>query len=561
MIEGWIDDGCPETDANVPGSGVEPGDNRIAELHRGDAEHPPSSGTLNDFHEESGSLKARKNVENLTSDEIDRLGRAIERMRSLDAYWQDERSWGYWGRLHGNNCQHAWEEFLTWHRAYLYFHEQQLQDIDPAVTLPYWDWTQFDQDWQIGTVDSGVIPQAYQCWLDAQALDALSGRVPDDWLAKLKTLGTRRFGSANRLFAAAGIDYAPLLDPTTLQPAPANAPTQLVIDQLQRVNPLWHRLRWPGPNNPNPDTSPIFQAYPTPDDIERVLQLPDFFQFASGPDSNHFFGALENVHNLMHNFAGGINPFWEKSLQSLPSSSAYDPQNRYEPMYGDMVSAGVTAFDPIFWAHHSNVDRLWAEWQKRHPGAEPDNLDSSLAPWSMTVRDTLSTSRMGYEYVTSAHVFETNPEAAFTRFRSGSAGVPKAALTRHKRAEIRLHRVKFSVHGGCFVRAFLNQPEANLQTPVRDNERFVGQVSLFSGYCVGGPGHCEPPPDDRRKYDLRHRHRKTPANFRIDATDAVRRLAAKGETEFRVTLVVMDLHGREKKNGLWMHAVSLVFVD
>lgn len=22
------------------------------------------------------------------------------------------------------------------------------------------------------------------------------------------------------------------------------------------------------------------------------------------------------------------------------------------------------AFDPIFWVHHANVDRLWASWQR-----------------------------------------------------------------------------------------------------------------------------------------------------------------------------------------------------
>jgi tyrosinase len=533
----------------------------LAALHRGDAAHPPSGGVINDYHDEAGSLKARKNIESMTDEEKARFRAAVQRMRSLDAYTQDERSFGYWGRLHGNNCQHAWEEFLTWHRAYLYFFEQQLQDVDPAVTLPYWDWTQYDQDWQIGTVDSGVIPADYQCWLDAEALDGLKGQIPDDWMARLKTLGTTRFGSANRLFAAAGIAYVPLLDPVTFQPAPANNPTQAVMDALQRVNPLWHRLRWPGPNNPSPEVSPFFQAYPTPGDIDRILDLTDFFQFGSGPDSNHFFGALENVHNLMHNFSGGINPFWESALSSLPSTSPYDPQNRWEPQYGDMVSAGVTAFDPIFWAHHSNVDRLWAEWQKRHPGTSPDNLDSSLSPWAMTVADTMSTSRMGYEYLRSAHLFETNSDVAFTRFRSAPAGVSAQVLTTYRRAEIRLHRVKFSVHGGCFIRVFLNQPDASPQTSIANNDHYVGQLSLFSGYCVGGPGHCEPPPDERRKFDLRPRHRKTPANFRIDATETVRRLVAQGEKDLHITLVVLDLNGRPKDKALWMKAVSLVFVD
>ncbi len=379
FIESWIDDGCPGTDERTP-SNLESRGDTLEALHRGDAEHPPSRGVVNAFHDQGGTLKARKNVEWMTTEELERFRAAVRKMKSLDAYTQDERSFGFWGRLHGNLCQHGWEEFLTWHRAYLYFFEQQLQDVDPTVTLPYWDWTLYDQDWRVKDVDSGAIPKAYQCWLDAAALDRLAGRIPGDWLDKLRSVKDLTHGSAHRLFRAAGIPYASLLDPTTLKPVPAGSPTQVVLDALEQVNPLWHRLRWPGPNNFSGDVSPIFEAYPTPDDIARILKLDDFFQFGSGPDTNHFFGAVETVHNVMHNFSGGINPVWEATPAFQAQGSAYDPQNRWEPQYGDMVSAGVTAFDPIFWAHHSNVDRLWAEWQKQHPGAKPDNLDSSLLP-------------------------------------------------------------------------------------------------------------------------------------------------------------------------------------
>ena len=69
------------------------------------------------------------------------------------------------------------------------------------------------------------------------------------------------------------------------------------------------------------------------------------------------------------------------------------------------------------------------------------------------------------------------------------------------------------------------------------------------------------PPESRRKYDLRPRHRKTPGNFRIDATDAVGRLRDQGETDFQVNLVVLDIDGTPKSNALWMEGVSLNFKD
>jgi len=35
---------------------------------------------------------------------------------------------------------------------------------------------------------------------------------------------------------------------------------------------------------------------------------------------------------------------------------------------GQMLSVARAGFDPIFYLHHSNVDRLWWNWQQTHPG-------------------------------------------------------------------------------------------------------------------------------------------------------------------------------------------------
>ena len=35
--------------------------------------------------------------------------------------------------------------------------------------------------------------------------------------------------------------------------------------------------------------------------------------------------------------------------------------------YGDMSNTPCAAFDPIFWFHHSNVERLYARWQLMRP--------------------------------------------------------------------------------------------------------------------------------------------------------------------------------------------------
>ena len=161
----------------------------------------------------------------------------------------------------------------------------------------------------------------------------------------------------------------------------------------------------------------------------------------------------------------------------------------------------------------------------------------------------------------SSALFETDSKIPITRFKSAKANVHPAVLASHRRAEVRLHKVQYSTAGGAFIRVFLNEPDAGVNTPTRGNDHFVTQLATFSGDCIGGPGHCDAPKEDRRKFDLRPRHRKTPSNFRIDVTDVIAKLAAQGETDFHINLVVLGIDGTPKPNALWLDAVSLNFKD
>jgi tyrosinase len=60
----------------------------------------------------------------------------------------------------------------------------------------------------------------------------------------------------------------------------------------------------------------------------------------------------------------------------------------------------TSAFDPVFWAHHCMIDRLWYLWQLRWgvTNIPPNYLRQTLAPWALTVQDVLDIHRLGYEY-------------------------------------------------------------------------------------------------------------------------------------------------------------------
>jgi tyrosinase len=114
---------------------------------------------------------------------------------------------------------------------------------------------------------------------------------------------------------------------------------------------------------------------------------------------------------------------------------------------------------------------------------------------------------------------------------------------------------------GFFIRAFLNTPDAGLATPTKGNDNYVGQVAVFTGLCIGGPGHCDVPSPAHNRSDLRPPHHKTPSSFRFNASSAVRKLAAAGTTDLQVNLVVLNLDGTLAADALRLDAVSLNFMD
>ena len=542
-IERWIDAGCAESDA--PRVDVCQDQNLGRAI--GDQTHPPYNGHVNQHRRELNMPRVRKNINTMTSEEFQLYQMAIAEMHRWDNYPLDVRSWTFWAQIHPNDCQHGWEEFLPWHRAYLYEMEKRMQDWDPNVALPYWSWTEYyQQNKALGTgkspgqTDNGFIPLRYGCWVSQDAIDALQGNISAANLNALKRIlwdsgnpEEQVFMSGTRLLKAAGINYPS-------QSEAAYRDINKIFEQLKITNPAWHCARWPGGGS-----GVYFANYPAPQDISEILKTNNFFQFGSGPANDHFFGQLESIHNLMHNFSGGTNPNYVASGT--------------EPQTGDMTSGAVTAYDPIFWGHHSNVDRIWWEWQEQHPGVFADNPNTILSPWKYTVQDMRSIAPLDYEYSLATTHFPTYPNTFMTRFKSEKAGIHESVLGLHRRAEVRLHGVQYHSAPGL-VRVYLNDANANEDTHPHKSDQFVGEFHIFQGQCVGGPGHCDPLPP-RQAGDLRARDRKTPGNVRLDATNTVRSLLEKGETDFDVHLVVLDLDGKPAQNVLKLSSVSLNFSD
>ena len=77
-----------------------------------------------------------------------------------------------------------------------------------------------------------------------------------------------------------------------------------------------------------------------------------------------------------------------------------------------MGSVPVAPNDPVFFLHHCNVDRIWAQWQTTYPpapylptsgAAYGHNLEDPMYPWNTSTSpirptDMLSISALGYQY-------------------------------------------------------------------------------------------------------------------------------------------------------------------
>ncbi|CRG89666.1 hypothetical protein PISL3812_06705 [Talaromyces islandicus] len=114
-------------------------------------------------------------------------------------------------------------------------------------------------------------------------------------------------------------------------------------------------LAWPMPHVLRRNLTLITGWYPHERPQNRTLG-PDFVRNATEKTTGDFFRfqhAMELMHNHVHDFVGG--DLAGDCPKALPE----------EDCRGMGIS--FTPNDPLFWLHHAQLDRLWSEWQRRHP--------------------------------------------------------------------------------------------------------------------------------------------------------------------------------------------------
>ena len=396
-------------------------------------------------------IRNRRNINCLTSSQLHALREALAILYKLPV--GSPHSWLHVAGIHGEPaptwCIHGAPGFATWHRAYLLALEEALQCLNPAVTVPFWDWS--------------------------------SG-------------------------------------PTTGLPAACSSPTYVNSDGDTVPNPLFAGpLPSGGPGTMTERRANI--------DTTTFGDLATSAQAAmSNSGFNSFQNALNNVHGSVHGRIGG-----------------------------DMGSVPYAGFDPIFWLHHANVDRLWAQWQASHPGPLPANeaslsLDPFIKPCSTSYyvgSDMESTDALGYRYSRFCLII-------LGRFVLTPIKLKLEPWVR-KRLEVaklvvrttRMHRDTFD------VRVFVNDPEANAKTPIDDNPSYAGSFGVFGMMATPRS------PRGARRKTAKKTAKKTRAamakdmsmmrgdhfDMQVDITEALRKGLGRRATP-TITLVPVDANGK-----------------
>ncbi len=253
--------------------------------------------------------------------------------------------------VHMMDCPHGNWWFYVWHRGYVGYFEQTIRKLsgDPEFAMPYWDWTTQPEipasmfngvltptdgayapyTGNLNIFTSFIKPALTQFWnsLTSAQRGQLSLRgyntIDDLWNDVTGYNAAQQAGiSGNMAYAiTCGARYLSRSNPKLDAKTTADVAPGIIRAGLSPVDFY------------NPQISSSFASSKT---TSHVLQPNDKTQFS----------VLEGFpHNKVHNCIGGV--------------AAIDPGP-----YGNMTNF-LSPVDPIFFLHHSNMDRLWDVWTRK----------------------------------------------------------------------------------------------------------------------------------------------------------------------------------------------------
>lgn len=281
-------------------------------------------------------VRVRKNAADLSEEERTRYVDAVLELRNRFPRNPDGTAdivnwWFKQDQQHVGGGVHTEASFLAWHRELTNRFEVLLQEIDPEISLPYWDWTTDPSATRDGS---------------GRPLDLMNNRFMGARVGDIGDPFTSFYDPAAALTRDTNAQVHPNLR-ASLPPAsvPRKMPAGKSPKEVSNADLDWGDF--PGGVPPREVGDPFF-----PDGVS--LLDPAF----SGADDASWKIARERLtlaHGWAHRYVGGNVAFY----------------------------SGHLAFrDPFVFLIHSNLDRLYASWQLR-PWGDPRDWNWRLDPARM----------------------------------------------------------------------------------------------------------------------------------------------------------------------------------
>ena len=411
---------------------------------------------------------------------------AIEQMLKLPA--SHPQNWFRNAFIHLMDCPHGNWWFYVWHRGYLGYFEETIRNLsgDSTFAIPYWDWTTLPEIPAV-MFDGVLTPTAEMFAPYTRTLDVFTAFIQPALKSYWDTLSPVQ---RHQLNIRGYTDFNMMWNDVTGNGDPGNQAyaTTANARYLTRENPKL-----------DPDT----YKNCSPPTIEAGLKPTDFYNpsvslsFTSLKTPSHntapqrgAFSMLEGLpHNIVHNYIGGVGNI--------------DPGP-----YGNMTN-NLSPVDPIFFLHHSNMDRLWDVWTRKQQSLglpylppEADLKTLSIEPFlfyvngngqfvgNTTAGEYLSMQRFDYEYepgfpntlqqTSSARQKRARVQVKGTvRGNKATLAVPSDAVKEHLAAT-----------GAASLVAEVTVPRPSRNSPTREFHVLVGgpdvtEVDTNSPYYAG----------------------------------------------------------------------------
>jgi tyrosinase len=446
------------------------------------------------------------------------------------------------GNYWGGYCNHNNVLFPTWHRVYLHKIENALRSIKGCeqVTLPYWDETESD------SLLKGMP------WSLTQEKVTLNGQQVDNPLRSYKFQITIN----DNVNTDASIYSKPQGTDTVRYPYSGLVGTPADRQKSEEHNKQWNASQ--GTDLLNSNIMGWLNKTVSLPDIDKRLRLggvhvlyalcldaPNYTVFSNQTSAASWnmklskdpvVVPLETPHNDIHLSVGGFNI----PGPGMPDFSPIPGAN------GDMGENDTAAFDPVFFFHHCNVDRMFWIWQKKHqstksfsiipgyagtnsddggpsagyPKNETLTMDSPLKPFINSKTNSFYTSNECIDIETQLGYTYTVGSLDLIQWMHGEDLSAQEKLTTRKLRVANINRG--NIFGSFVLTAYAT---------VDGKEHYIGHHSVLSRWNVLGCENCRA-------------HLKTEAYFNLDKINP-------DLSNFRIEII-----GREEAQPLLNTAVA-----